>query len=426
MKDTEGRWRYRIPGIDAGQRLSRLAWSRMARASGGSTRSLPEKTKKTKGDLKSRIGTAAFAFRGYDVTNLGRSPELLAHPAYGPIVRAVLDEASELCAEATGGAVDLAARVAAREPSSLATFAQDIATIIAIEVAQLRLLNQVFDVPVQQARMGFGYSLGELAAMIYGGVYQMRQLLPVPLGLARDCAELAEDTSLGILFTRGPALEPEDVQRLCVAISSQGKGLIGPSAFLSPNTALVLGQGDTLDRLEAAMPEYLPGKAMLRRNPHRWPPLHTPLVWQRNIPNRAAVAAYRIEGGMKKPSPPIYSCVTGAASYDELNSRQILVDWTDHPQHLWDVIYDTLAAGVELVIHVGPEPTMIPATFTRISDNVSKQVGSKYLHLLGNSVIPGMSKYAWLSHLLPSKTALLRAPFLEHVILEDWLLQQAV
>src|SRR4051794_12308882 len=38
-------------------------------------------------DLKARIGTASFAFRGYDVTNLGRSPELLAHQAYGPVVR---------------------------------------------------------------------------------------------------------------------------------------------------------------------------------------------------------------------------------------------------------------------------------------------------------------------------------------------------
>jgi hypothetical protein len=28
---------------------------------------------------------AAFAFRGYNLTNLGRTPELLAHPAFGPV-----------------------------------------------------------------------------------------------------------------------------------------------------------------------------------------------------------------------------------------------------------------------------------------------------------------------------------------------------
>ncbi len=36
--------------------------------------------------LQSRLGRAAFAFRGYNVTNLGRTPELLAHPIYGRIV----------------------------------------------------------------------------------------------------------------------------------------------------------------------------------------------------------------------------------------------------------------------------------------------------------------------------------------------------
>ncbi len=41
-------------------------------------------------DLKSRIGTASFAFRGYDVTNLGRSPELLEHRAFGPVVNRIL------------------------------------------------------------------------------------------------------------------------------------------------------------------------------------------------------------------------------------------------------------------------------------------------------------------------------------------------
>jgi hypothetical protein len=32
----------------------------------------------------------------------------------------------------------------------------------------------------------------------------------------------------------------------------------------------------------------------------------------------------------------------------------------------------------------------------------------------------------WLTALLPSRTALLRAPTVEHIILEDWLLAQPV
>jgi hypothetical protein len=41
----------------------------------------------TADDLKDRLRSTAFAFRGYNITNLGRTPELLAHRVYGPVVR---------------------------------------------------------------------------------------------------------------------------------------------------------------------------------------------------------------------------------------------------------------------------------------------------------------------------------------------------
>src|SRR5438094_9663402 len=108
-----------------------------------------------------------------------------------------------------------------------------------MEFAKLTLRERVFESPVGEAHLSFGYSIGELTTMLSSGVFTMEQLLPVPLALAPDCAELAADTSLGVLFTRGPTLPPPDVQRLCTAVSSESKGLVGPSAFLSPNTALL-------------------------------------------------------------------------------------------------------------------------------------------------------------------------------------------
>ena len=38
----------------------------------------------TPGQLKALIKTSGFAFRGFDQTNLGKSPELLEHLVYGP------------------------------------------------------------------------------------------------------------------------------------------------------------------------------------------------------------------------------------------------------------------------------------------------------------------------------------------------------
>jgi [acyl-carrier-protein] S-malonyltransferase len=386
----------------------------------------PGKHEVTREDLKQQIGLAAIAFRGYDASNLGRSPELLAHPLYGPVVREMLERASRVCAEVLGREVDLPARVAAHEPATLNTFVEDTATIVAMELAQVHLLETVFEIPVRNAMLSFGHSIGELAALVLGGVYEMEQLLPIPLSLAHDCADLTADTTMGILSSASGTLEPERVQRLCSAISSRGHGLIGPSTFLSPYQVLLLGQADTLDLLEAEMKQYLHSAVTLRRRPNHWPPLHTPLVWERSVPNRAAVALYHTGGGNQRPKPSVVSCTTGRANYDEWNSREILTEWTDHPQRLWEAMEHTLASGAELIIHVGPEPKLIPTGFERLSGKVMKQLKSRHLDSLGRRVLPSISRNHWLARRLPHNAVVIRAPFVNHLILEDWLLAQEV
>ena len=372
--------------------------------------------------VRQRIGSTALAFRGYDVTNLGRSRELLDHPRYGGVVGEVLAEASAITSEAIRERTDLAAYIHAGAPTRLEDFPRDVATIVAMELAQLRLLEQFFEVPVRSARLSFGYSIGELAAMVLGGSFRLDELLPVPLALAADCASLAADTKMGILFTRSPVLPEADVIRLCEVVSGEGQGLVAPSAFLSPNTVLLLGQGRTIDRVEALMKDYLPAKVMLRRNPNHWPPLHTPLVRCRNIPNRTAMALYAIAGPRPLPRPPVLSCATGKFCDDALTCRETLVQWTERPQRLWDAIDATLTSGVGTVIHVGPAPNLVPATFARLSNNVNKHLGNRYLR----GIVSSMQRHSWIASLLPHRAALLRAPFLEHIILEDWLLDGPV
>jgi [acyl-carrier-protein] S-malonyltransferase len=424
LKDTEGRWLRRKSAIEVDPSRPTPPDPVERRVSGGPTHSSKVQSAS---DLRHHIRSTAFAFRGFDVENVGRSMELLDHPVYGPIVGRVLEQASELCSESIHASVDLAAHIREGARTTLDFFPQDVATIVATELAQMRVLEECFGIPARDARLSFGYSIGELSALVWSEVFTLEQLLPVPLGLAPDCAELANDLTLGVLFTRGPALPMDEVERLCRGISSEGSGLIGPSAFLSPNTALILGQGDTIDRLDAAkgvLQTHKSQKVSLRRNPNHWPPLHSPLVWQRHIPDRTAMALYKVGGGRTKPTPTLLSCVTGSASYDVENTREILTDWTDHPQRLWDVIDRTLAMGVETVVHVGPRPNLIPATFTRLGNNVKAHLGNRYMQMIGRGVASGLGRHSWLNRMLPSSTALLRAPFLNHVILEDWLLEQ--
>jgi [acyl-carrier-protein] S-malonyltransferase len=376
--------------------------------------------------LRKRIKTAAVAFRGYEESHLGHSPELLLHPVYGPIVRETLDSAAKICADVLHAPVDLAGRILAREPSSLAHFVEDTASIVATEIAQIRILEQVFEVPVRQAQFSFGHSIGELSALVLDGLYEMEDLLPVPLAMAPDCAELTANTTIGILSVTGRSLRMEEVRRLSNWISSRGHGLIGPSTYLSPYQAILLGQGDTFDLLEREMSSYLHCEPTLRRRPNRWPPLHTPLVWERNIPNRAAVAMHHIAGGDCKPSPTVVSCTTGVANYDEYNNRSILADWTDHPQRVWDVMRYTMASGADLVIHMGPAPGLFPNGFERLSGRIKRQLHRRHLDRLGNRLFPSISRNRWLSRNLPAGAAVWRAPFVDHLILEEWLLAQDV
>jgi [acyl-carrier-protein] S-malonyltransferase len=188
---------------------------------------------------------------------------------------------------------------------------------------------------------------------------------------------------------------------------------------------LLLGQNESVMRFKDTMHKFLPDPAHLRMNPDKWPPMHTPIVRERYIPDRAAVMMATMRGGFQPPCPPVVSLVTGQRSYDDFHARDILRDWVDHPQRLWDAVYETLASGASTVIHVGPEPNLIPATFHRLSENVQQQTAGRSLGKMGMRAAAGLARRPWLSAILPSRAALLRAPTIKHVILEDWLLENA-
>jgi [acyl-carrier-protein] S-malonyltransferase len=253
----------------------------------------------------------------------------------------------------------------------------------------------------------------------------MAEVLSVPVAMAEDCAALASNVTLGVLFSRGPAIDEIDVHRLCRQITAEGNGTIGISAVLTPNTYLLLGQNETIGRFKVRMHDFLPAPAHVKLNPERWPPLHTPIARQRCIPDRAAVMMDAMRGGLQPPCPPVLSLVTGECSYDDFHARDILRDWVDHPQRLWDAVYETLATGITTVVHVGPAPNVIPATFTRLAENVRQQTAGRRLGRMGMRAADGIAERPWLSAILPTRAALLRAPLVKHIILEDWLLENS-
>ena len=325
-------------------------------------------------ELKDGIDTTAFAFRGYNVTNMGKTPELLAHPAVRAHHRAAPAQGRKSTPTSLKKPIDLVGCVRNHEPSTLDTYARDLVLIVTVQMAQLEILEKLFGVEFTKAKMSFGYSLGEAAALVASGVLSLESALWPILALAEDAAELGRDVLLGVLFSRGPAISYDVVEKLCVHITNEGKGTIGASSMLAPNAVLLLGQADTLSRFKAAMHDVFPDPVHLRINPHRWPPMHTPICRQRNIRDRAAVILEKVPGGFSIPHPPVVSCVTGDYSYNDYNARALMTDWVDTPQRLWDAVKLSLAADVHTVVHVGPEPNIILATYNRISSNVEAQL----------------------------------------------------
>ena len=378
-------------------------------------------------DLNEQMGSAAFAFRGYNVTNLGRTPELLEHSAFGPIVERHLKAAGEIYEVATKQPVDLIARVRQREQTTLETYGEAVSLIAGAELAQIEILKQFFGIEITQARLLAGYSLGEVAALVAAEVYELESLLIPILTLADDCVQLARTVEMGIVFSRGPEIDLRAMEKLCVQVTAQNQGTVAISSYLSPNSMLVLGQNHSLDLFKQAIKAEFPKQVHVRKNPDQWPPIHTPIVRQRNIPDRAAVMLETTPGGLREPTVPIVSCVTGAESYNDFNSRQILYDWIDHPQRLWNVIERFLSSDIHTVIHVGPEPNIFPATFNRLSIDVASQLSQSSLSGIGLRAVSSIvRRRPCLGQYLSKNAALLRAPLIEHVILEDWLLSTKI
>lgn len=373
--------------------------------------------------LESRLPTSAIAVRGYNITNLGRSPELLAHDAYGPIIRSHLEHAGDLCNSVTGRSTDLVKLVQDQKEPGLDLYAEAIAIISAIELAQFQICRELHGINLFRANCAFGYSLGELIAAAAAGAFDTDSVLRIPLAMAEDCAELARDTTMAIVFTRGAALDEDAVHEVCENITCEGEGMIGVSAVLSPNTMLILGQGNSVSRLKQGLRKRLARKINIRLNGSKWPPLHSPLVRAKHVPDRAAMMMSQVPLSEDGPQLPVISLVTGRKAYHDRKTRSLLRDWSDKPQRLWDVVGQVFSRDVNTLVHIGPEPNVIPATFRRLADNVRQSTGAWSLESLGIRAVQKLAQRPWLASLLPQQSNLLRAPKIRHIVLENWLLR---
>lgn len=366
-----------------------------------------------------QLSNTVFVFRGYNSTNLGRTGELLAHPRFGSYLIRRLKQCGEIASNVVHRPIDLLGRVQRNEETDLASYADAIALIVAAEIAQVDILQQEFEVQLDKAQYLMGYSLGELTALVAAGTLSLEDALTIPLALSDDIAKLAPICTLAVVFCRRSTLEANLVHRVCQEINTEGNGLIGISSVLSPNSLIVIGEGETTVRLQQRLSALVPDRVYIKKNQHKWPPMHTPIVWREHIASRAALLMSEMKSGFKAPHPPVLSLITGTCSYTDANARDLIYQWVDKPQYLWQAVYHTLSSGTETIIHVGPEPNIVPATYSRLADNVEAQIKAS----VSTRALSTLVYRPWLKSLIPERSYLLRAPSIQQFVLEDWLLE---
>jgi [acyl-carrier-protein] S-malonyltransferase len=363
----------------------------------------------------------ALAFRGYNITNLGRTRELFEDSRYAAYLTAEFKFASRMATEFLEQPVDLIA--AARDGVDLADtrYGEAVAFILAVEFAQFAILREICGVATEKCRMAFGYSLGEIAALVCGGILPKESAYEIPLRVANDCHALMENSRLAIVFSKASAIPSLAIDQICLDITRESGDTIAVSSQLAPNTLLVIGQGNTLKELANRIKQMNLDGIVVRPKDNRFPPLHTPIVWQRHLTDQASMMLQRTHFSDQPPSPPVFSMATGKADYTPYNARDHLRQWMDHPQRLWDAIDFTLSHGVDAVIHLGPDPNLIPATYKRLSENVTSQFQTN----MGLLALSYAVHRPWLQSIMPQQAFLLRAPAIKQVILEDELLSPA-
>jgi [acyl-carrier-protein] S-malonyltransferase len=360
----------------------------------------------------------ALAFRGYNITNLGRTRELLAHDQFGKFLRSELEEASRLATDFLGQQIDLVKSTQEGIDLNETRYGESVAFILAVEFAQFEMLRERCGFAVEKCRFAFGYSLGEIAALVCGGLLPKASAYEIPLRVAIDCHALMAESRLAVVFSKENTIPRLAVEQMCLDVTRESGQTVAVSAQLSPNTLLVIGQGNSIDRLVKRIDELKLRGMVVRPKDNRFPPLHTPIMWQRFICDRASLLLQNVNFADLPPSPPVFSMALGRVDYTPYNVREHLRQWMDHPQRLWDAVDYSLSHGVDTVIHIGPDPNLIPATYKRLSENVASQ----FQENVGLRALSYAAHRPWLQSILPQQAFLLRAPGIKQVILEDELL----
>lgn len=281
------------------------------------------------------MGFTALAFPGQGAQHVGMGADFAA---IDPAAAEVFERASRVLG------FDLR-RVCADGPASelVRTDVQQPA-ILAVGAAVVSALRRSGRLPDASVGGAFGLSLGEFTALWSAGVLSLEDALIVvrERGLGMQEASLAVPSGMSVLRCEEPV-----AAEACARARVATRGVCVVANLNAPGQVVVSGDLPTLAAAEEA------AKTLGVRRPIRLDvagAFHSPLM---------SLGARRLEAALGavevcRPNFPVWSNVTGAATFEPAEIRRNLVAQVTSPVRFMDCVRAARAAGMDVALETAP------------------------------------------------------------------------
>lgn len=283
-----------------------------------------------------------------------------------PIAKKTYEEASDSIGE------DIARLCFEGEKTELGLTANAQPAILTTSIAILRVLNEEVQITPDYVA---GHSLGEYTALVSAGCMTLSDAVYVVRKrgeFMQDSVPVGTGTMAAVL-----GLSEAEVNDICDSISD-GKGIVSPANFNSPQQIVISGNTDCVEKASAAAKE---------KGAKRVVPLDVSAPFHCELMHEAALKLGEVLDGIKygKFSFPVITNVKALPNSDPSSVKELLVSQMTSPVRWTDTVSYLRGEGVENYLEIGPSNVLSGLVRRTVKDtlNVNIEKTDQLNHIKG-------------------------------------------